>query len=41
MGIEDNIRIKETKQEFDEEFINLARLVYKQMMKEIFHKNNG
>ena len=27
--IEDNIRIKETKQEFDEEFINLARLVYK------------
>ena len=27
--IEDNIRIKEAKQEFDEEFINLARLVYK------------
>jgi hypothetical protein len=27
--IEDNIRIKELKQEFDEEFINLARLVYK------------
>ena len=27
--IEDNIRIKESKQEFDEEFINLARLVYK------------
>lgn len=27
--IEDKIRIKETKQEFDEEFINLARLVYK------------
>jgi hypothetical protein len=27
--IEDNIRIKESKLEFDEEFINLARLVYK------------
>ena len=27
--IEDNIRIKEAKLEFDEEFINLARLVYK------------
>jgi hypothetical protein len=27
--IEDNIRIKEEKQEFDDEFINLARLVYK------------
>ena len=27
--IEDNIRIKEDKQEFDDEFINLARLVYK------------
>lgn len=26
--IEDNIRIKEAKLEFDEEFINLARLVY-------------
>ena len=26
--IEDNIRIKESKQEFDEEFINLARSVY-------------
>ena len=26
--IEDNIRIKESKLEFDEEFINLARLVY-------------
>jgi len=27
--IEDNIRIKEEKQEFDDEFIILARLVYK------------
>jgi hypothetical protein len=27
--IEENIRIKELTQEFDEEFINLARLVYK------------
>ena len=27
--IEDNIRIKEQKQEFDDEFISLARLVYK------------
>lgn len=27
--IEDNIRIKETKNEFDNEFIQLARLVYK------------
>lgn len=27
--IEDNIRIKEAKLEFDEEFIKLARLVYK------------
>lgn len=27
--IEDNIRIKESKQEFDDEFIILARLVYK------------
>ena len=27
--IEDNIRIKEAKLEFDEEFIHLARLVYK------------
>lgn len=27
--IEDNIRIKEAKLEFDQEFINLARLVYK------------
>ena len=27
--IEDNIRIKESKLEFDEEFIKLARLVYK------------
>lgn len=27
--IEDNIRIKEIKCEFDDEFINLARLVYK------------
>jgi len=27
--IEDNIRIKEAKQEFDDEFISLARLVYK------------
>ena len=26
--IEDNIRIKESKQEFDEEFIKLARSVY-------------
>ena len=26
--IEDQIRIKETKQEFDNEFINLARMVY-------------
>jgi hypothetical protein len=27
--IEDSIRTKEAKQEFDDEFINLARLVYK------------
>ena len=27
--IEDNIRIKEEKQEFDDEFVSLARLVYK------------
>ena len=27
-GIEDDIRIKESKKEFDEEFIKLARLVY-------------
>ena len=28
--IEDNIRIKESKQEFDKEFIQLARSVYKE-----------
>ena len=28
-SIEDNIRVKETKNEFDSEFIELARLVYK------------
>ena len=28
-NIEDDIRIKEDKQEFDEEFITLARMVYK------------
>ncbi len=29
-GIEDKIRIKETKQQFDKEFIELARSVYKE-----------
>ena len=46
-GIEDNIRIKEINQEFDEEFIQLARSVYKEndkrasIKKEINQKYNS
>ena len=36
--IEDNIRIKESKQEFDEEFIKLARSVYIENDKRAFIK---
>ena len=45
--IEDNIRIKESKQEFEKEFINLARSVYKandkraSIKKEINQKYNS
>ena len=45
--IEDNIRIKESKQEFDKEFIQLARSVYKEndrrasIKKEINRKYNS
>ena len=45
--IEDNIRIKESNQEFDEEFIELARSVYKEndkrssIKKEINQKYNS
>ena len=45
--IEDNIRIKESNQEFDEEFIQLARSVYIEndmrasIKKEINHKYNS
>ena len=45
--IEDNIRIKESKQEFDNEFIQLARSVYKEndkrasIKKEINQKYNS
>ena len=45
--IEDNIRIKESNQEFDKEFIQLARSVYKEndkrasIKKEINHKYNS
>ena len=45
--IEDNIRIKESNQEFDKEFIELARSVYKEndkrasIKKEINHKYNS
>jgi len=37
--IEDNIRVKEIKQEFDDEFINLARMVYKTNDKRHIIKN--
>ena len=46
-NIEDHIRLKESKQEFDNEFINLARSVYQQndkralLKKEINHKYNS
>ena len=36
--IEDNIRIKESNQEFDKEFIKLARSVYKENDKRAFIK---
>ena len=36
--IEDKIRIKESKNEFDNEFINLARSVYKENDKRAFLK---
>ena len=38
MGIEDKIRIKERNQEFDKEFLELARSVYKNFQKSYNNK---